>query len=86
VPVELNGGTKPPNEFLSEAQLCQLLQVAPRTTALWREEGTGPKFIRVGKLKLRYRRADVDVWLAHRTFTARAEEAARSANDRAEAA
>ena len=63
-----------PNEFLSDAQLCVLLHVTPRTTARWRVEGSGPEFIRAGRRRVLYCRAGVDRWLARRTFVHRAAE------------
>ncbi|HEU4895999.1 MAG TPA: helix-turn-helix domain-containing protein [Actinomycetota bacterium] len=33
-----------------------------RTLERWRQQGTGPAFIQVGRSP-RYRRADVDAWL-----------------------
>ena len=39
------------------------LTVSPRTMEYWRQQGTGPRFIRVGGL-VRYRRSDLDEWLA----------------------
>lgn len=36
--------------------------VSPRTLQRWRMEGTGPSFVRIGRL-VRYRRADLDQWL-----------------------
>lgn len=61
-------------EFLSDAQLCELLRVTPRTTSRWRVDGTGPAFIRAGGRRILYRRADVNCWLAGRTFAHRAAE------------
>jgi len=38
--------------------------------------GGGPPFIRLGKRRIIYRRADVEAWLLRRTFASLAEEAA----------
>jgi predicted DNA-binding transcriptional regulator AlpA len=62
------------SEYLSDRDLCSLLRVVPRTTARWREDGSGPPFIRVGERRILYRRADVDEWLSARTFKHRAAE------------
>jgi predicted DNA-binding transcriptional regulator AlpA len=67
------------DEFLSDAQLCALLHVTTRTTARWRVEGNGPAFVRAGGRRVLYRRADLDAWLAHRTFPHRAAEAVHAA-------
>jgi predicted DNA-binding transcriptional regulator AlpA len=66
----------PFSEFLTDAQLCGLLHVDDRTTLRWRTDGAGPLFVRVGQRRVLYRRADVDAWLAARTFPHRAAEAA----------
>jgi hypothetical protein len=39
--------------------------ISPRTMQRWRQQGTGPRFLRVGNL-VRYRRADLDQWLSTR--------------------
>lgn len=61
-------------EFLTDAQLCELLHVDARTTLRWRTDGDGPSFVRVGPRRLLYRRADVDAWISTRTFPHRAAE------------
>jgi excisionase family DNA binding protein len=48
--------------LLTQQQLADELQVSLRTLERWRQEGTGPAFIRVGRSP-RYRRADIDAWL-----------------------
>lgn len=49
--------------YLSPAQLSVLLDVPERTLGRWRSERTGPLFIRMG-VHVRYRREDVDAWVA----------------------
>ena len=66
------------SEFHTETQLCKRLHVNPRTTMRWRDDGTGPPYVRVGPRRLLYRRADVDAWLAAHTFPHRAAEAFRT--------
>jgi excisionase family DNA binding protein len=48
--------------LLTQQQLADELQVSVRTLERWRQEGTGPVFIQVGRSP-RYRRADIDAWL-----------------------
>ena len=48
--------------LLTQQQLADELQVSVRTLERWRQEGTGPTFIQVGRSP-RYRRSDVDAWL-----------------------
>lgn len=65
-----------PDEFLSDAQMCELLGITLRTSGRWRAEGRGPRFIRIGGSRVRYRRADLDAWISERTFTHRTAELA----------
>jgi excisionase family DNA binding protein len=67
------------DEFLSDAQLCALLRVTPRTTARWRVEGNGLPFVRAGARRVLYRKSDVDAWLAKRTYAHRAAESVAKA-------
>ncbi len=50
-------------EYLTPAQLAELFQVPESTLQEWRYRGTGPKYAKVGK-HVRYRRTEVDRWLA----------------------
>ena len=50
-------------EFISPKQLASELDVPISTTYRWNTEGTGPTIYRIGK-HVRYRRDDVDAWLA----------------------
>jgi excisionase family DNA binding protein len=52
--------------LLSPQQLADYLAVPVATVYRWRHESTGPRGIRVGK-HVRYRRRDVEEWLANRT-------------------
>lgn len=54
------------SELLSPQQLADYLGVAIKTVYAWNHEGTGPTVIRVGK-HVRYRREDVEAWLAANT-------------------
>jgi excisionase family DNA binding protein len=54
--------------LLTQQQLADELQVSLRTLERWRQEGTGPAFIRVGRSP-RYRRSDVDAWLERQRRT-----------------
>jgi excisionase family DNA binding protein len=55
-------------ELLTQQQLAHELQVSLRTLERWRQEGTGPAFIRIGRFP-RYRRADIDAWLERQRRT-----------------
>jgi predicted DNA-binding transcriptional regulator AlpA len=52
--------------LIDEKQLCAELGISSVTATKWRAKAAGPPFIKVGRL-VRYRRADVDAWLASRT-------------------
>jgi predicted DNA-binding transcriptional regulator AlpA len=52
--------------LIDEKQLCADLGISSVTATKWRAKAAGPPFIKVGRL-VRYRRADVEAWLASRT-------------------
>lgn len=54
------------SQLIDERQLCADLGISSVTATKWRARAEGPPFIKVGRL-VRYRRADVDAWLASRT-------------------
>ncbi|MET9973870.1 helix-turn-helix transcriptional regulator [Streptomyces microflavus] len=52
---------------LTPAQLGTELGVSKQTLANWRWAGAGPRYVKLGTGKnapIRYRRTDVDAWLA----------------------
>jgi predicted DNA-binding transcriptional regulator AlpA len=53
--------------LIDERQLCAELGISSVTATKWRAKAAGPPFIKVGRL-VRYRRADVEAWLASRTI------------------
>jgi excisionase family DNA binding protein len=55
-------------ELLTQQQLADELQVSLRTLERWRQDGTGPAYIRVGRSP-RYRRSDIDAWLEQQRRT-----------------
>lgn len=52
-------------EWLTTAQLAEMLQVPAATVRQWRYLKIGPRGVRVGKY-VRYRRSDVESWLARK--------------------
>lgn len=48
--------------LLSEDELAELIEVKPHTLAVWRTEGKGPDFTRLGK-SVFYRQIDVAAWI-----------------------
>jgi excisionase family DNA binding protein len=50
-------------ELLTDTQAAELLSVEPRTLRLWRHS-RGLPHLRITSKVIRYRRADLDAWLA----------------------
>ena len=48
--------------LLTEEEFASLIEVKPHTLAVWRTEGKGPNFARLGK-SVFYRLADVQAWV-----------------------
>ena len=53
-------------DVLDDKQVSALLHTNPRTLRLWRHT-RGLPFVRITSKVIRYRRADIDQWLARRT-------------------
>jgi Helix-turn-helix domain len=64
-------------EYIDEDGLSERYLIPPRTAQRWRATGGGPPFVRLGRRRVVYRVADVERWLAERTFAHRAEELVR---------
>lgn len=56
---------KPIEKLLEEKELAERLQVSLGTLRMWRTEGKGPRFHRIGQM-IRYSPSDVKDWLASR--------------------
>ena len=68
----LHEGVTPLDQWLTQKTLCAMLDVSERTLERMRAEGNGPRFSKAGKRVL-YRAADVEAWLAERSFVSTAE-------------
>ena len=66
-----------PAEYVDEDGLYERYLIPPRTAQRWRASGHGPAFVRLGKRRVVYRVADVERWLAERTFSSLADEVSR---------
>lgn len=55
-----------PDELYVERQAAQLLKVSEKTLQYWRLTGNGPKFVRISKRCVRYRRRDLIAWIEQR--------------------
>ena len=67
--------TKPISDeqvYSTTADAAQLLQMSPRTLERLRLVGGGPKYCKAGRRVL-YRRADLEAWLASRSFASTSE-------------
>ena len=70
------------NRLLNTVEAALLLGIQPGTLRIWRVNGKGPSYIRLGdtlKAQVRYRRAIVEQWIAARGFASTAEETAAQA-------
>jgi excisionase family DNA binding protein len=57
------------DELLDESATALALKVKPQTLSVWRMTGRyGLPFVRVGR-SIRYRKSDIDAWLASRVVT-----------------
>jgi predicted DNA-binding transcriptional regulator AlpA len=57
------------SELLTEDEFCAMVRMTRTTAARQRRAGQGPKVIRIGQ-QLRYRRGDIETWLASREVSA----------------
>ena len=55
--------------LLTPKQVARQLGVTRTTLESWRLRGGGPKFVRVSKRCIRYRRQDLQVWIEERIRT-----------------
>ncbi|MFO7861005.1 MAG: helix-turn-helix domain-containing protein [Desulfosalsimonas sp.] len=53
-------------EFYTTEQVSNLLGIQPNTLEIWRHRGTGPKFIKMGRL-VRYKSNDLEAWIDSQT-------------------
>ena len=53
-----------PPELLTVPEAARYLRVSPRTLDRWRRQGTGPPSLKLPAGGRRYRRTDLDAWLA----------------------
>ncbi len=57
-------GRRLSSEFISPTQVGNLLGISNWMLTVWRRQGKGPQFIRLGPNTVRYPRAEFDAWLA----------------------
>ncbi len=56
------------DELLDTERVAKVCGLSEVTLRKWRITGAGPRFVRLGRA-VRYRRADLDAYLAGRAFT-----------------
>lgn len=56
------------NQLLDTHQAAEYLQHTKSCLEAWRLKDRGPKYLKFG-MKVRYRQADLDAWLAARVVT-----------------
>ncbi|MEO3474850.1 helix-turn-helix domain-containing protein [Roseomonas sp. CAU 1739] len=66
-------------DFLTEAEVAELLRIGRRTAERWRTTGDGPPWVRLGLRRVAYPRAAVLAWAEARTYPHRAAELAGKA-------
>jgi len=54
---------------LTPIKAARYLGISEASLRLWRSEGRGPRFFKAGEKLIRYRRADLDVWIEERLST-----------------
>ena len=57
---------KEENKLLTTRQAAEYLNLSEKTLSMWRCKGTGPEFIKRGKVF--YLRQDLDIWLQQAKF------------------
>lgn len=55
-------------KLLTNSQTAELLGLKPNTLEIWRVEGRGPTFIKIGR-SVRYRESDVVQWIEEQACT-----------------
>lgn len=53
-----------PSDLLNEKEVAATLGIATGTARNWRSKRIGPPYVKLGKRAVRYRRADVDAFIA----------------------
>lgn len=67
--------------FFTTAQAASVLQVKPHTLRVWRHQGRGPRYHRLGdtsKARVLYALGDLWAWLKEREFSSTSDENAQS--------
>jgi predicted DNA-binding transcriptional regulator AlpA len=52
------------DELLTGREVAAILKLKPQTMIEWRRENRGPRWVRLGQKAIRYRRDDLEAWIA----------------------
>ena len=58
-----------PNTLLTIPETAQVLDCSSEWLKIRRRNGHGPRFVRIGARRIRYRVSDLHAWLAERTHS-----------------
>ncbi len=64
-------------QLLNNDETADMLNVSRRTLPVWRVQGRGPKFIKIGKL-VRYERTEIEAWILANTHANTSRQGAQS--------
>jgi predicted DNA-binding transcriptional regulator AlpA len=57
------------SELVDEREAASILCYSVRALQNWRHRGGGPDFVKVSARSIRYRRSDLEKWIASRTVS-----------------
>lgn len=57
------------SELINEREAASILYYSVRALQNWRHRGGGPDFVKVSSRSVRYRRTDLEKWIAARTVS-----------------
>jgi len=60
--------TTPPDELIDTAAAASMVGLSARSLKLMRLTGRGPRFVRLSRQTVRYRRSDLDEFIASKTI------------------
>lgn len=58
----------PVRQLLNNDEAADMMGISRRTLPVWRVQGKGPQFIKIGKL-VRYERTELDAWIRANTHS-----------------
>lgn len=61
--------THTPSTLVDEREAASILCYSVRALQNWRHRGGGPDFVKVSSRSVRYRRSDLEKWIAARTVS-----------------